>query len=104
MDDFSSKPGTPNAYGLVGGQFNSIEPEKRMLSSMSPTIVLKDGKPFLTTGSPGGSRIITTILQILLNTLDFNMNIYEATSSPRFHHQWLPDNIFMEKWNIRKYN
>ncbi len=96
MDDFSSKPGTPNAYGLVGGQFNSIEPEKRMLSSMSPTIVLKDGKPFLTTGSPGGSRIITTILQILLNTLDFNMNIYEATSSPRFHHQWLPDNIFME--------
>lgn len=96
MDDFSAKPGVPNAYGLIGGEFNSIEPEKRMLSSMSPTIVLKDGKPFLATGSPGGSRIINTVLQIILNTSTNNMNIAEATHAPRFHHQWLPDKLFIE--------
>ncbi|MGH7884387.1 MAG: gamma-glutamyltransferase [Thermodesulfobacteriota bacterium] len=96
MDDFSAKSGVPNAYGLIGGEFNSIEPEKRMLSSMSPTIVLKDGKPFLATGSPGGSRIINTVLQIILNTIEYEMNIGEATHSPRFHHQWLPDTLFIE--------
>lgn len=96
MDDFSAKPGVPNAYGLIGDEFNSIEPEKRMLSSMSPTIVLKDGKPFLATGSPGGSRIINTVLQIILNATTNDMNIAEATHAPRFHHQWLPDKIFIE--------
>ncbi len=97
MDDFSAKPGVPNAYGLVGDKFNSIEPEKRMLSSMSPTIVMKDGKPYLVTGSPGGSRIITTVLQIILNVVDFNMNIAEATNAPRVHHQWLPDVLNVER-------
>lgn len=96
MDDFSAKPGVPNAYGLVGGEFNAIEPEKRMLSSMSPTIVLKDKKPFLATGSPGGSRIITTVLHIISNVIYHKMNIATATASPRFHHQWLPDILFME--------
>ncbi len=97
MDDFSAKPGAPNAYGLVGGKLNSIEPEKRMLSSMSPTIVMKDGKPFLVTGSPGGSKIITTVLQIVLNVIDFDMNIAEATNAPRVHHQWLPDVLYVEQ-------
>lgn len=97
MDDFSAKPGTPNAYGLIGNEYNAIEPEKRMLSSMTPTIVLKDGNPFLVTGSPGGSRIITTVLQIITNTIDYKMDIAEATTSPRFHNQWLPDMVFVEK-------
>ncbi|NIP39729.1 MAG: gamma-glutamyltransferase, partial [Candidatus Dadabacteria bacterium] len=96
MDDFSAKPGVPNAYGLIGGEYNAIEPEKRMLSSMSPTIVLKDGKPLLATGSPGGSRIITTVLQIISNIIDHKMNIATATASPRFHHQWLPDVLRIE--------
>ena len=91
MDDFSSKPGVPNAYGLIGGVANKIEPNKRMLSSMSPTIVKKDGKNFLVTGSPGGSRIITTTLQIIMNVIDHNLNIQAAVNSPRLHHQWLPD-------------
>jgi gamma-glutamyltranspeptidase / glutathione hydrolase len=97
MDDFSSKPGVPNAYGLTGGELNSIEPGKRMLSSMTPTIVMKEGKPFLITGSPGGSRIITTVLQIILNVLDFSMNIAEATNALRVHHQWLPDVLYVEE-------
>jgi len=97
MDDFSAKPGTPNAYGLIGNEYNAIEPEKRMLSSMTPTIVLKDGKPFLVTGSPGGSRIITTVLQILTNTIDYNMDIAKATTAPRIHNQWLPDKLYVEK-------
>lgn len=97
MDDFSAKPGTPNAYGLVGGRLHAIAPEKRMLSSMSPTIVMKDGKPFLITGSPGGSRIITTVLQIIANVIDFNMNISEATNAVRVHHQWLPDKLMVER-------
>ncbi|MEM7009093.1 MAG: gamma-glutamyltransferase, partial [Thermodesulfobacteriota bacterium] len=97
MDDFSAKSGVPNAFGLVGGKFNSIEPGKRMLSSMTPTIVMKDNKPFLITGSPGGSRIITTVLQIILNVVDFDMNIAEATNAARVHHQWLPDTLFVEK-------
>lgn len=96
MDDFTSKPGEADAYGLIGGKLNAIEPEKRMLSSMSPTIVTKDGEPFLVTGSPGGSRIITTVLQIITNVIDFNMNISEATNAVRVHHQWLPDVLNVE--------
>ena len=97
MDDFSAKPGVPNAYGLIGGEANAIEPHKRMLSSMSPTIVLKDGKPILITGSPGGSRIITTTLQIILNVIDHSMNIQEAVNAVRVHHQWLPDELRVEE-------
>ncbi|MEN8221532.1 MAG: gamma-glutamyltransferase, partial [Pseudomonadota bacterium] len=97
MDDFSAKPGVPNAYGLIGGTANAIEPHKRMLSSMSPTIVLKDGKAFLVTGSPGGSRIITTTLQVIMNVIDHNLNIQEAVNAVRVHHQWLPDKIRVEK-------
>lgn len=100
MDDFSSKPGVPNQFGLIGGEGNSIEPGKRMLSSMTPTIVLKEGKPFLVIGSPGGSTIITTVLQVILNCIDFNMNIQQAINMPRIHHQWLPDQIFYEKYAI----
>ncbi|MGB0562811.1 MAG: gamma-glutamyltransferase, partial [Spirulinaceae cyanobacterium] len=97
MDDFSAKPGVPNAYGLIGGEFNAVEPGKRMLSSMTPTIVLQDGEVFLVTGSPGGSRIITTVLQILLNVIDHDLNIAEATAAGRIHHQWLPDEVRVEK-------
>ncbi|EAN1664904.1 TPA: gamma-glutamyltransferase [Salmonella enterica] len=97
MDDFSAKPGVPNVYGLVGGEANAIGPKKRPLSSMSPTIVVKDGKTWLVTGSPGGSRIITTVLQMVVNTIDFGMNVAEATNAPRFHHQWLPDELRVEK-------
>ncbi len=97
MDDFSAKPGAPNAYGLIGGAANAVEPDKRMLSSMSPTIVLKGGKPFIVTGSPGGSRIITTTLQVIMNVIDHKMNIQEAVNAPRIHHQWLPDEIRIEE-------
>ena len=97
MDDFSSKPGVPNAYGLIGGAANAIEPAKRPLSSMTPTILFKDGKPVLATGSPGGSRIITTVLQIILNVVDHGMNIAAATAVPRVHHQWLPDELRVEQ-------
>ncbi len=97
MDDFSAKPGVPNAFGLVGGELNAIEPEKRMLSSMTPTIVMKDGKPYLVTGSPGGSRIITTVLQVVLNVIDHKMNIAAATNAIRVHHQWLPDKLMIEQ-------
>lgn len=97
MDDFSSKPGTPNQFGLLGGEANSIEPNKRMLSAMTPTIVLNsDNKPYIVIGSPGGSTIITTVMQVILNVLDFNMNIREAINSPRFHHQWKPERIDYE--------
>ncbi|MGM8885340.1 gamma-glutamyltransferase [Psychrobacter sp. 1U2] len=97
MDDFSAKPGTPNAYGLIGGAANSIEANKRPLSSMSPTLVFKDSKPYIVTGSPGGSRIITTVTQIISNVIDHDMNIAEATHAPRIHDQWLPDEIRVEK-------
>ncbi|BAJ02592.1 gamma-glutamyltransferase [Shewanella violacea] len=97
MDDFSAKPGTPNGYGLVGGEANSVEGNKRPLSSMSPTIVMKDGKPFIITGSPGGSRIITTTMQIIMNVIDHDLNIAEATTAPRMHHQWLPDVLRVEQ-------
>ncbi len=97
MDDFSAKPGVPNAFGLIGGEFNAIEPEKRMLSSMTPTIVMKDDKPYLVTGSPGGSRIITTVLQVIMNVIDHKMNIAAATNAIRVHHQWLPDTLQIEQ-------
>lgn len=97
MDDFSAKPGVPNAYGLIGGRANSIEPGKRMLSSMSPTIVKKAGEIFLVTGSPGGSRIITTTLQVIMNVIDHGLNIQSAVSAPRIHHQWLPDELRLEE-------
>jgi len=97
MDDFSAKPGEPNAFGLVGGEANAVAPGKRPLSSMTPTLVFRDGEPLLATGSPGGSTIITIVLQILLNVIDFDMNIAEATAAPRIHHQWLPDQIMWEK-------
>ncbi len=96
MDDFSAKPGVPNAYGLIGGEANAVAGGKRPLSSMTPTIVFKDGKPFLATGSPGGSRIITTVLQIILNVVDHKLNIAAAAAAPRVHHQWLPDHIRIE--------
>jgi len=97
MDDFSAKPGVPNAFGLIGGDANAIEARKRPLSSMTPTIVLKDGKPYIVTGSPGGSTIITVVLQVLLNMLEFDMNVMEATAAPRIHHQWLPDTVLTER-------
>lgn len=97
LDDFSAKPGSPNAYGLIGGTANAVEGGKRPLSSMSPTLVFKDGSLFLVTGSPGGSRIITTTLQIILNVIDHQMNIAEATAAPRVHHQWFPDEIRIEE-------
>ena len=96
MDDFSSKPGTPNVYGLVGSKTNAIAPEKRMLSSMTPTIVEKDGKLLMVVGTPGGSTIITSVLQNIINVVDYNMGMQEAVNQPRFHHQWLPDVIRME--------
>jgi gamma-glutamyltranspeptidase/glutathione hydrolase len=97
MDDFSAKPGVPNAYGLIGGEANKVEPNKRMLSSMSPTIVLKAGKNFLVAGSPGGSRIITTTLQVIMNVIDHRLNVQAAVNAPRIHHQWLPDEIRVEQ-------
>ena len=97
MDDFSSKPGTPNLYGLVGGEANSIQPNKRMLSSMTPTVVEKNGKLFMVLGTPGGSTIITGVFQTILNVIEFNMTMDEAVEAPRFHHQWLPDEIKIEK-------
>ncbi len=97
MDDFSAKPGSPNMFGLVGGEANAIAPGKRMLSSMTPTIVAKDGKPLLVVGSPGGSRIITTVLQVVTNVLDHGMDVQEAVDAPRFHHQWQPDELRLER-------
>jgi gamma-glutamyltranspeptidase/glutathione hydrolase len=96
MDDFSSKPGTPNMFGLIGGEANSILPEKRMLSSMTPTIVEKDGKLFMSVGTPGGSTIITSVLQTILNIHEFNMTAQQAVDAARFHHQWLPDAVMFE--------
>ena len=96
MDDFSAKPGAPNGYGLIGGEANKIEAGKRPLSSMSPVIVLKDGKAVLVTGSPGGSTIITSVLQMVLNVIEWDMNLMQATAMPRIHHQWLPDVVAVE--------
>jgi len=96
MDDFSSKPGEPNMFGLIGAEANSIAPEKRMLSSMTPTIVEKDGKLLMSVGTPGGSTIITSVLQTILNVHEYKMTMQQAVDAPRFHHQWLPDVILFE--------
>ena len=96
MDDFSSKPNTANSFGLIGGEANAIGPGKRMLSSMTPTVVLKDGEPVLVTGSPGGSTIITTVLQVVTNVVDHGMDVATAVAVPRFHHQWRPNRIRYE--------
>lgn len=100
MDDFSAKPGAPNMFGLLGSKANSIQPMKRMLSSMTPTIVLKDGKPILVVGSPGGSTIITVVLQVIMNILEFKMNVFEAVNSPHIHHQLFPDQIDYEPFGM----
>jgi len=97
MDDFSSKPGIPNMFGLIGAEANSIAPEKRMLSSMTPTIVEKEGKLWMVVGSPGGSTIITAVAQTILNGYEFNMSMQDAVNAPRFHHQWLPDKVMFEE-------
>ena len=96
MDDFSAKPNTPNGYGLIGGEANKIEPRKRPLSSMTPLFIIKDGEVVLATGSPGGSTIITSVLQVALNVMEWEMNLAEATHRPRIHHQWLPDHVTLE--------
>jgi len=100
MDDFSVKPGAANMYGLVGGKANSIEPGKRMLSSMTPTILEKDGKLYMVVGTPGGATIITSVFQTILNVVDWDMNMQQAVSAPRFHHQWLPDQVAVESKSI----
>ena len=102
MDDFSAKPGTPNIFGLIGNEANAIQPYKRPLSSMTPTIVLKNGEPFLIIGTPGGSTIITTVMQIILNVAIHGMDIQEAVSVPRVHSQWLPDAIIVEQRSLSK--
>ena len=96
MDDFSAKPGVPNMFGLIGAEANAIEPEKRMLSSMTPTIVEKNGEFWMTVGAPGGATIITSVLQTILNVAEFDMTMQDAVNAPRFHHQWLPDEILFE--------
>jgi len=100
MDDFTSKPGVPNLYGLVQGEANAIAPKKTPLSSMSPTIVTKDGKPFMVIGSPGGSRIITITLEAIINVVDFGMDISQAVNAPRIHHQWQPDTVYLEPYAL----
>jgi gamma-glutamyltranspeptidase/glutathione hydrolase len=102
MDDFSAKPGSPNIFGLIGNEANAIQPYKRPLSSMTPTIVLKNGEPFLIIGTPGGSTIITTVMQIILNVAIHGMDIQEAVSVPRVHSQWLPDAIIVEQRSLSK--
>ena len=96
MDDFAAKPGEANMYGLIQGEANAIAPRKTPLSSMTPTIVLKDGKPLLALGSPGGPTIINTVLEVMVNVLDFGMNVQDAVNWPRFHHQWMPDVLPVE--------
>ena len=100
MDDFSVKPGTPNMFGLLGGEANSIRPGKRMLSSMTPTIIEKNGDLFMVVGTPGGSTIITSVFQTILNTIEFDMGVQTAVNAKRFHHQWLPDEVVVEKGGI----
>jgi gamma-glutamyltranspeptidase/glutathione hydrolase len=102
MDDFTSKPGVPNDYQLIQGEANAIQPKKRPLSSMTPTIVLRDGKLLFAIGSPGGPTIINTVLQVVVNVIDFRMNIQQAIDAPRFHHQWLPDEIYWEEHEFNK--
>ena len=100
MDDFAAKQGVPNGYGLIQGPANAVGPKKRPLSAMTPTVVTKDGKLFLVLGSPGGPTIITTVANILMGVVDYGMNIQEAVNAPRFHHQWLPDEIRIERNGI----
>ena len=100
MDDFSAKPGVPNQFGLVGAEANAVAANKRMLSSMTPTIIEKEGKLFMVLGTPGGSTIITTVFQVFLNVAEFGMNLEEAVAAKRFHHQWLPDVILVEKGGL----
>jgi gamma-glutamyltranspeptidase/glutathione hydrolase len=102
MDDFTSKPGVPNTYGLIQGEANAIVGRKKPLSSMTPTLVLKDGKLWFAVGSPGGGTIINTVLQVIVNVVDFGMNLQEAVDSPRFHHQWLPDKIAWEPFEFSR--
>jgi gamma-glutamyltranspeptidase/glutathione hydrolase len=97
MDDFSASPGIPNLYGLIGGEANKIEPHKRMLSSMAPTLILKEDQPFMILGAPGGGKIITVVAQAIINLTRFNMTPLETVTQPRFHHQWIPDQIFLEE-------
>jgi gamma-glutamyltranspeptidase/glutathione hydrolase len=97
MDDFSIKPGAPNMYGAIGGEANAIMPGKRMLSSMTPTLVLKDDKPYLVIGTPGGTTIPTSVFQTVVNILEFNMSTEDAVWKPKFHHQWQPDEVYLEK-------
>jgi gamma-glutamyltranspeptidase/glutathione hydrolase len=97
MDDFASKPGEPNLFGLIQGEANAIQPGKRPLSSMTPTMVLHDGKLFMLVGAPGGSRIINGVLEVILNVIDFHMNVQDAVDWPRFHHQWMPDKLYLER-------
>lgn len=97
MDDFAAKPGSPNMFGLIQGEANAIQPGKRPLSSMTPTILVRDGKPFLVLGAPGGSRIINGVLEVILNVVDFHMNVQDAVDWPRFHHQWMPDKLYLER-------
>jgi gamma-glutamyltranspeptidase/glutathione hydrolase len=97
MDDFSAKPGSPNMYGAIGGEANAIEPHKRMLSSMTPTLLTKNNKPYLTVGTPGGTTIPTSVFQTIVNLVDFNMSLEDAINSAKFHHQWLPDEVSIEK-------
>jgi gamma-glutamyltranspeptidase/glutathione hydrolase len=97
MDDFSIQPGVANMYGALGGEANAIVPSKRMLSSMCPVVVTKDGKPFLVVGTPGGTTIPTSVYQTLLNMIEFNMNVSDAVNKPKFHHQHLPDEVYVEK-------
>src|SRR5690606_13301566 len=102
MDDFSVKPGVPTMFGLTGGAANGIAPGKRMLSSMTPTILEKDGRLYMVVGTPGGSTIITSVFQTILNVVDFGMDIQEAVTAPRFHHQWLPDEVMLERGAVAK--
>jgi gamma-glutamyltranspeptidase/glutathione hydrolase len=96
MEDFVSKPGVPNVYGLLGGEANAVAAKKRPLSSMTPVIVFRDGRPWFATGSPGGSRIITAVLQMLVNVIDHGKGIADAVDMPRVHHQWFPDELLVE--------
>ncbi len=97
MDDFSVKPGVPNMYGAVGAEANAIAPGKRMLSSMTPTIVLKNNKPWIILGTPGGTTIPTSVYQTIVDIIDFKMSPEDAVNKPKFHHQWLPDEVYVEK-------
>jgi len=102
MDDFAAKPGTPNLYGLIQGERNAVAPRKRPLSAMTPTFVLRqDGSLWFTVGSPGGPTIINTVLHVITNVIDFGMNMQQAIDAPRFHHQWLPDQIYWEAFDFQ---